>query len=274
MSTVRRVLIPCGGRGTRMMELTRGSPKELLPVAGVPLLVRVLEECRASGITDALIVIAPGKEEIVKVVESPSASDRIPGRIDFVTQTEARGLADAIRLGRDFARGEPMAVALPDNLFSGAAPGLLQVIEEFVASQKNVVAIVEITAEESRKRGPTAVYSGELAADEYLISDIPSKRARTATFSTDGAASAFTGVGRYVFTPEVFETIDQTESALPPGAELDDVPVMQRLLAGGRLIGRRIQGKFYDVGLVDGYRDADAEFRANERRRRQPPRDN
>ncbi len=263
MSTVRRVLIPCGGLGTRMMALTRGSPKELLPVAGVPLVIRVLEECRASGITDALIVIAPGKEEIVKVVESLSGSDRIPGRIDFVIQMEARGVADAIRLGRDFARGEPMAVALPDNLFSGAAPGLLQVIDEFAVSQKNVVAMVEITAEEARKRGPTSVYAGELTGDEYLISDIPGKRARTATFSTGGAESAFTGVGRYVFMLEVFETIDETESALPPGAELDDVPVMQRLLARGRLVGRRIRGKFYDVGLIDGYRDADAEFRAN-----------
>jgi len=59
-----------------------------------------------------------------------------------------------------------------------------------------------------------------------------------------------------VFTPELFGVIDEVERALPAGAELDDVPVMQRLLAGGRLIGRRIRGRFLDVGLPQGYQEA------------------
>jgi UTP--glucose-1-phosphate uridylyltransferase len=255
--SVSRALIPCGGKGTRMLSLTGGAPKELVPVAGVPMLHRVVRECADSGITDLLVVIAPGKEAIVEGLEPLAGEPGMPRRLEFIEQKEARGLADAIRLGRDFANGAPLAVALPDNLFVGADPGLAQVIELHARTGKNVVAVVEVFAEEASRRGATAVFPGALDGDDYHIESIPDKGARTKTFDTRGAPSAFTGVGRYVFTPELFTTIDEVERTLAPGAELDDVPVMQRLLARGRLIGRRIRGRWLDVGLPDGYREAE-----------------
>ncbi len=51
---------------------------------------------------------------------------------------------------------------------------------------------------------------------------------------------------------------EEVERTLAPGAELDDVPVMQRLLSRGRLIGRRIRGRWLDVGLPSGYEEANA----------------
>ena len=257
---VTRVLIPCGGRGTRMQSLTRGSAKELLEVSGVPVLIRVLEECADSGIEEALIVISPEKTEIVECVAPLAGNPGMPKSISFAVQKEPRGLADAIRHGRGFAGGSPLAVALPDNLFAGAEPGLEQVIDTFEATRRNVVAMVEITAAEASRRGPTSVFPGVLNGDEFVIERIPDKGERGKTFDTAGKSSAFTGVGRYVFTHEVFDVIDDVESTLPEGAELDDVPVMQRLLAAGRLTGRRIRGRFFDVGLVSGYVEATAEY--------------
>jgi dTDP-glucose pyrophosphorylase len=43
-------VIPCGGRGTRLAHLTRGTSKELLPIAGKPLLQWTLEEAGAAGL--------------------------------------------------------------------------------------------------------------------------------------------------------------------------------------------------------------------------------
>ena len=42
-----------------------------------------------------------------------------------------------------------------------------------------------------------------------------------------------TGVGRYVFTPAAFDVIDTVERTLTEGKELDDIPVMQMMLAEG-----------------------------------------
>jgi UTP-glucose-1-phosphate uridylyltransferase len=104
------------------------------------------------------------------------------------------------------------------------------------------------------------VYPGHLEGDEYVIDRIPGKGEREGTFDTGGRSSAFTGVGRYVFDSDVFDLIDTVERSLPPGTELDDVPVMQRLLSAGGLTGRRIKGKFFDVGLISGYEEATREY--------------
>ena len=257
---VTRALIPCGGKGTRMMELTRGAPKELIEVAGVPVVVRVLAECAESGIEEVLVVISPDKQAIVDALAPLEGRPGMPRSISFAVQREARGLGDAIRLGRGFSAGQPLGVALPDNLFAGADPGLRQVIDTHLETGKNVVAVVEIMAEDAEARGPTSAYPGHVAGSEYVIERVPAKAERGRTFDTGGARSAFTGVGRYVFTADAFEAIDAVEANLAPGEELDDVPVMQRLLDEGRLTGRKIDGAFFDVGIVSGFHEADAEF--------------
>src|ERR671938_644399 len=172
-SAISRVLIPCGGRGTRMLALTGGAPKELLPVAGVPALRWVAEECAASGARELLVVIAPGKEGIAEYLGPLAGAAGMPARIECAVQPEARGLADAIRLGRDFAAGVPLGVALPDNLFLDAAPGMWQVAETYARTGKSVVAVVEIFAEEAERRGPTSVLPGWREGDEFRIERIP-----------------------------------------------------------------------------------------------------
>jgi UTP--glucose-1-phosphate uridylyltransferase len=251
-----KALIPCGGKGTRMASLTHGGAKELPPIGGVPLVLRVMEECAASGIEQVLIVSAPDKEDLNQIVRDAAGNAAMPRVVEVVTQRKARGLADAIRMGKDFAGTDLLGVALPDNLFIGAAPALRQLYDVYAASGKNVVAIVELTAENKDKYGPTAIYPGKLNGDEFIIQSIPDKGPRQSTFDLRGARSAFTGVGRYVFLPEVFEAIDEIDAKLPIGKELDDIPVMQLLLRRNALTGCRVRGDFLDVGLPSGYTEA------------------
>ncbi|MEO8910111.1 MAG: sugar phosphate nucleotidyltransferase [Gemmatimonadaceae bacterium] len=236
--------------------ITKGAAKELVEVAGVPLLLRVLEEYAASGIEEALVVVSPEKNDVIRAARSAAGQYSMPERIQTVIQQQPRGLADAIRLGREFAGSDPIAVALPDNLFLSRVPALRQVIETYDATGKNVVALVELFPADSARSGPTSIYPGELFGDEYSIAAIPLKGSRSATFDLGGRPSGFTGVGRYVFQPEVFDAIDAVEENLAPGSELDDVPVLARLLKAGRLTGRRIVGEFLDVGLPSGYAQA------------------
>lgn len=239
-----------------MLPLTGGAPKELLPVAGVPLIEWIARECAASGTIELLVVTAPGKDAIRERLAPRAGTPGFPLHIDFVEQPQPRGLADAIRLGRDFAAGAPLAVALPDNLFVGDAPGLAQVIETYYRTGMNVVAVVELLRADAHKSGATAVYPGTAHGDEFTIAAIPDKGSRLETFDTGDADTAVTGVGRYLFTNDVWDVIDTVERALQPGAELDDIPVLQQLLAARRLIGRRMRGQFLDVGLPAGYAEA------------------
>lgn len=253
---VGRVIVPCGGRGTRMLPLTHGAPKELLPIGGTPILQHVLRECAHSGIASVLIVVSPEKTAIVDFARPLAGRAGMPQSIEFAVQQEPRGLADAIRCGASFAAGDPFAVALPDNLFVGGEPAVAEVIAAFAATGENVVGVTELFASDAARRGPTPVYPGEREGDLFRIERVPDKGAHEATFDTRGHASAVTGVGRYVFTEEVFGVIDAAERSLATGAELDDIPVLQALLARGRLIGCMLSGRFVDVGIPQGYAEA------------------
>jgi len=257
MSEVRRAIIPCGGKGTRMLAISRGLAKELVPIAGEPVLAHVLRECAQSGIDHALVVVSPEKQTVVAFAKSVAGAMGMPARIDTAVQMQPKGLADAVRVGRSFASNEPVAVALPDNLFIDTTqPAVAQVIETYAREHVNVVGLTEITAEIAASRGPTPIYPGTRMGDEFLIASIPSKGAHGSTFDLGSAQSAMTGVGRYVFTPAAFGIIDEVERTLEPGRELDDIPVMQVMLARGELRGRVLHGTFLDVGLPEGFREA------------------
>jgi UTP--glucose-1-phosphate uridylyltransferase len=215
-----------------------------------------MEECAASGIDEVLIVSAPGKEDLADVVNDAAGRPGMPRTVGVVIQNDPRGLADAIRLGREFAGADPLAVALPDNLFLSDTPALAQLIALYRDTGKNIVAIVEVPASERDRFGPTAIYPGRVDRHEYVIERIPDKGASGKTFDTKGASTAFTGVGRYVFLPRAFDVIDEVEAGLPAGKELDDIPVMQRLLAAGELTGCVIRGELLDVGIPSGFHAA------------------
>jgi UTP--glucose-1-phosphate uridylyltransferase len=246
-----------------MRAIAGDGPKELVPVAGRPAIDWVLSECAESGIDEILVVSAPGKDALVEHLARKSG-------VQVVVQTEPRGLADAIRLGRGFAANQPLAVALPDNIFTGSRPALAQVIDAHREANTNIVAIVEVSAREAARRGATAALDGERVGSAYRISRIPDKGAKAATFDTRGASAAYTAVGRFVFLPEALAAIDVVERSIPPGAELDDVPLMQWLLARGELEGRVIDGEFLDVGLPSGYEEANV--RLSRARSGPPPR--
>jgi NDP-sugar pyrophosphorylase family protein len=65
-----------------------------------------------------------------------------------------------------------------------------------------------------------------------------------------------TPIGRYAFQADVAQIIAEVERGLGPGEELDDVPLMARLAAAGRLRGLVYATPFADVGNPDGYREA------------------
>jgi UTP--glucose-1-phosphate uridylyltransferase len=257
VTEVRRAIIPCGGKGTRMLAISRGLAKELVPIAGEPVLAHVLRECALSGIEHVLVVVSPDKESVVAFARTVAGAAGMPARIDTAVQMQPKGLADAVRVGRTFAGDEPVAVALPDNLFVDTQqPAVAQVIETYAREHTNVVGLTEITADIAASRGPTPIYPGTRRGDDFIIESIPSKGAHGSTFALGSAHSAMTGIGRYVFIPAAFEIIDEVERALEPGRELDDIPVMQLMLARNALRGRVLRGTFLDVGLPEGFREA------------------
>jgi UTP-glucose-1-phosphate uridylyltransferase len=58
------------------------------------------------------------------------------------------------------------------------------------------------------------------------------------------------------FGGEILREFQELGRELPPDKELDDVPVLQRLAQRDALAGVMNPGKFFDVGVPEGYREA------------------
>jgi UTP-glucose-1-phosphate uridylyltransferase len=55
-SSVRKVVFPAAGLGTRFLPATKAQPKEMLPLVDKPIIQYVIEEAVASGVVNIIIV--------------------------------------------------------------------------------------------------------------------------------------------------------------------------------------------------------------------------
>jgi UTP-glucose-1-phosphate uridylyltransferase len=182
-----------------------------------------------------------------------------PGPLDleFVPQDRPRGLGDAFLRARDHLGGAPFVALLPDNLFQGPNP-TEAVLQTHRSTGLATVLLAEISSADAPTKGATGRARSERAPDGTLrVTDVADKG--SGRFDA-GPGSAVTPIGRMAFPGDVLAEFEEVGRTLPAGAELDDVPVLQRLARRGALAGVLSQAKFFDVGVPEGYRDAVATF--------------
>jgi UTP--glucose-1-phosphate uridylyltransferase len=230
-----------------MASVAAALPKELLPVAGKPLLQWTLDEAAAAGIERAVIVTSPGKPQIAQFL---SARPPVRPSVTIVVQHAPKGLGDAITCARPVVGDDDVAVLLPDNLFGPPLPGpMASVLDAYRRTGESSVLLAEVPASGAADRGATGRARCRPRSDGLWDVLAVAEKA-------PAEPSTLTPIGRWVFDPTVFERFERLRSRLRSGAELDDVPVLQELAAEGRLIGVPLAGAFFDVGQPTGYRDA------------------
>jgi UTP--glucose-1-phosphate uridylyltransferase len=247
-------VIPCGGRGTRLLPITNWLPKEMLPVGLKPILYWALDEAADAGLLRAIIVTNPHKP----ILEVAARNYPGPLELEFVPQDHPRGLGDALLRARDHLAGSPFLALLPDNLFGGGNP-TSAVVAAYRSSSIATVLLAEISREAAQTRGATGRATVQRAEDGSLrVVDVADKS--TGRLDTAELAAAVTPIGRMAFPGAVFDELEEIGRRLGPGAELDDVPLLQRLARRNALAGVISSARFFDVGVPEGYREAVATF--------------
>lgn len=243
-------VIPCGGLGTRLQPITRWLPKEVLPIGLKPVLYWTLDEAADAGLLRAIIITNPHKP----MLEAVARNYQGPLELEFVPQDHPRGLGDAFLRARDLLAGSPFLALLPDNLFQGPNPSAA-VLAAWRATGLATVLLAEIQQREAGSKGATGRATVRTGPDGFLrVVAVADKGA--GRFDTAGADAAVTPIGRIAFGGDILREFEEVGRGLPPGSELDDVPVLQRLARREELVGVISQARFFDVGVPEGYRDA------------------
>lgn len=249
-------VIPCGGLGTRLHPITRWLPKEMLPVGLKPLLYWTLDEAADAGLLRAIIITNPHKPMLEAVARNYPG----PLELEFVPQDHPRGLGDAFLRARDHLGGSSFVALLPDNLFQGSNP-TAAVISTYRQTGLTTVLLAEVERKDAGSKGATGRAAVRKEADGSLrVTAVADKG--TGRFDTAGDQVAVTPIGRMAFTGQILAEFEEVGRGLGPDAELDDVPVLQRLSRREALAGVISPAKFFDVGVPEGYREAVAAFPA------------
>jgi UTP--glucose-1-phosphate uridylyltransferase len=240
-----------------MQSISRWLPKELLPVSLSPLIHWALAEAAEAGLRRAIVVVNPAKPILGEVARGFWR----PGfGVELVSQERPAGLGDAMLRARELIGERPFAVVLPDNLFRGPNQ-TAAVLAGWDRLALATVLIAEVSAADAQSKGATGRARVREEPDGVLRVTALADKGR-GRFDTGGGERAATPIGRFVLPTGTWAELDEIAGSLPPGSELDDVPLLQRLALRSALVGVRCNAEFFDVGVPEGYRQAVGAFPA------------
>ena len=257
---VRKAVFPVAGLGTRLLPATKSIPKELLTVVDRPLIQYAVDEAREAGIEQLIFVTGRGKSaladyfdiafelETTMQAKGKSLEPLAPSRAGFgeivsIRQQQPLGLGHAVWCARHIIGDEPFAVLLPDEVMVGKPNCLAQMVEAYDRVGGNVVAVLEVPAEETHRYGvvvPGAV-DGPLVEIEGLIEKPPQGT----------APSNLMLPGRYILQPEVLRALDSQETGA--GGEIQLTDAMAKVIGSQPFHGFAFGGQRFDCGNAAGF---------------------
>ncbi len=220
-----RALILAGGEGSRLRPLTHTSAKQLIPIAGSPILFHGLEAIRDAGISDVGIVIGQTGDEIRAAVGDGSAWGLA---ITYIEQPQPLGLAHAVLTAEPFVAGAPFLMYLGDNVL---LEGVGRFVEEFERTRPDAQIFLARVPEP--ERFGVAVLDGDRVV---RLVEKPSE-----------PVSDLALVGVYLFDDSILEAA----ASLRPSerGELEITEAIQWLIDHGRTVrAEMVTGWWKDTG--------------------------
>lgn len=270
---VRKAVFPAAGLGTRFLPATKAQPKEMLPLVDKPLIQYGVEEAIHSGIHNVVIITGRGKTaiedhfdksfELEQLLESRHKDDmlatvrEITDLVDvaYIRQREALGLGHAVLRARAIIGTEPFCVVLSDDVIDAEIPALRQLLDVYEFYGAPVLALMEVPKESISAYGVVdaePVHHNGARDRLYRIRSLVEKP------NPDDAPSNLAIIGRYVLTPEIFNSLESIE----PGSlgEIQLTDGLKHMLRSRPIYGYRFEGTRYDAGDKLGFLKATVEF--------------
>lgn len=266
---IKKAVIPAAGYGTRFLPVSKSSPKEMIPIVDTPVIQYVVEEAVASGITDILMIIGKGKRAIEEHFDrSPILEESLikkknyemlekirsisnMANIHFIWQKEMNGLGDAILHAKYHVNNEPFVILLGDTVVeSPDGPVTSQLINVYNETKSSVIALQEVKPELVSRYGiidGTAVSDRVFKAQNWIEKP-----------SVEEAPSNLAVASRYLFTPEIFDYLENTPVGKNNEIQLTDA--MREMVKNHPMYGMKFTGRRYDIGDKLGFIKTNIEF--------------
>lgn len=262
-------VIPVAGRGTNLLPLTKSQPKEMLPIAGKPVVQFVVEELAQCGVRRMLFITGSGKSAIENHFDidpelidhlrrngkeeqlAELAFERDDTEYFYTRQRRQLGLGHAVLCAEPFVRGQRFVLALGDTVIgkhsrSDIVRRMVELYEKNSGEISGVIAFTEAAREDLGDYGVASV--GEQHGNVFELADLIEKP------PVDEAPSNLAVAARYVFSSEIFTYLRKTKPGINDDIQLTDA-VRAMLNDGRKVLGVRLSTDEprYDIGRFESY---------------------
>ena len=256
MHRIRKAVLPVAGWGTRFLPATKAMPKEMFPIIDKPVIQFIVEELLGAGIENIIFVTGRHKRPIEHHFDINSDLERhleeagkeailenireVSHMINpiYIRQKQQLGLGHAVLTSEPVVGQEPFIVSLGDIILEKGRKVLSEMISIYNRFGKSVIALFEVEPSETKKYGIVDVK--EVEEGVYKVEDLIEKP------EPDRAPSNLAIVGRYIFTPLIFEKLRNTKPGV--GGEIQLTDAMRMLLEDEVIYAYKIEGKVHDTG--------------------------
>lgn len=256
---VKKAVFPAAGFGTRFLPATKAIPKEMLPLVDKPLIQYAVEEAKASGLEEMIIVTGMGKTAIedhfdtsfeLEILLRERGKDEMLRMIEEVSglvhfaytrQKKPLGLGHAISITRNLINKEPFAVFLGDDIIDARVPAMKQLLKVFKKYRSSILAVQRVPKSEAHMYG--IIEGEEVAPGVYKVLDLVEK--------PKNPPSNLAIIGRYILMPQIFEALETTTPGR--GGEIQLTDGLKRLLKTQEIYAYEFQGNRYDAGDKLGF---------------------
>jgi UTP--glucose-1-phosphate uridylyltransferase len=262
---IRKAVFPAAGLGTRFLPATKAQPKEMLVLVDKPVIQYGVEEAVQSGVDNIVIVTGRGKNaiedhfdvavELESYLEQRGKTALLAEirkitqliNVSYVRQGEPLGLGHAVLVTQNLVGNEPFAVILGDDVIDANPPALKQMIDVFAQVDGPVLAVERVPDEDVSSYGIVKVdeSSGPLGRGVHRILDLVEKPRR------EDAPSNLAIIGRYILTPDIFESLRATTSDRTGEIQLTNG--LRHLLGKRPIYAYEIEGVRHDTGNKLGF---------------------
>ncbi len=258
MKKIRKLVIPVAGMGTRFLPVTKSIPKEMLPIVDVPTIQIQLEEAKAAGIEEVLLITSGTKNSIVshfdidyeledKLLKS-NKMDQLNKireltkmmKVYSIRQGQPLGSGHAVGLAKTWIGDEPFAVMYGDDIIKGGC-ALKELIEVYEKYDANVIGVQEVPHELTYKYGIVSLADNETLQMNGLV-EKP---------KVEDAPSNLAWLGRYILKPEIFNELETLSTGA--GGEYQLTDGMAQLMKKQSFHACKFTGTYYDIGSQLGY---------------------
>lgn len=227
-----KAILLSAGKGIRLLPVSKKIQKNMIPIAGKPILHHIIEELKKVGIKKIGVVVSYRKKDVINYFGDGS---KFNVEIYYFIQKTTKGTAHALLAAKSFVRNEPFIVYLADTII----PDGLKEFFRKVARLKtgNLVMVSKINKSQIKSAGLVKLKGKKI---------VQVKEKPRITKSKIGIAGVY-----YFNSKKLFPIIKN----LAPGKanEIQITDAIQSMIKNGEEVyAFQTKQSYIDMGVIEG----------------------